>query len=273
MLLRPHLVQGGPHKAEVLLGGVGAAEALGGGPVGHIIEKALARGPNDRDHVGPLPGGGLGLDDILVDVARGHDDIEVWSLLVTVLGKVGVPLSHVTADALHAGFRRGFDGGPDLVEAVGGHLGKVQLAFVHGLGDLLGREPRLRHGVAQGVGRAVGQQALFEQMVHHHVGQGHAHLVHPVDEEQAADSPFHGDRGVPVDEGLGVHRHLTGGSPGPIHLMLIQIQLGCHYFIRSSLNRPLGVMYFCSTPCSRPATPTLLSLRLPVHTGQWQFSS
>ena len=182
MLLHPHLVQGGPHKAEVLLGGVGAAEALGGGPVGHVIEKALARGPNDRDHVGPLPGGGLGLDDILVDVARGHDDIEVWSLLVTVLGKVGVPLSHVTADALHAGFRRGFDGGPDLVEAVGGHLGKVQLAFVHGLGDLLGREPRLRHGVAQGVGRAVGQQALFEQMVHHHVGQGHAHLVHPVDE-------------------------------------------------------------------------------------------
>ena len=77
VLLRPHLVERRPHEAEVLLGGVGAAEALGGGPVGHVIQEALPRGADDRDHVRPLPGGGFGLDDVLVDVARGHDDVEV----------------------------------------------------------------------------------------------------------------------------------------------------------------------------------------------------
>ena len=136
----------------------------------------------------------------------------------------------------------------------------------------MGREARLGHSVAQGVGRPVGQQALFEQVVHHHVGKGHAHLVDPVDEQEPADRPLHGDRGVPIDEGLGVEGHLSGGRPGPVHLMLIQMELGCHYFFRSSLNKPLGDMYFCSTPCSRPATPISLTFRLPVHTGQWQFS-
>ena len=122
MLLRPHLVESGPHEAEVLLGGVGTAEALGGGPVGHVIEKALARGADDRDHVRPLPGGGLGLDDVLVDVACGHDDVEVGALLVAVLGQILVAPGHVLPDARRAGPCRRLDGGFDLVEAVRGHL-------------------------------------------------------------------------------------------------------------------------------------------------------
>ena len=122
MLLRADLVESRPHEAEVLLGGVGAAEALGGGPVGHVIEEALARGADDRDHVRPLSGGGLGLDDVLVDVARGHDDVEVGPLLVAVLGQVLVPPGHILADALRAGFGCRLDGGLDLVEAVRGHL-------------------------------------------------------------------------------------------------------------------------------------------------------
>ena len=72
------LVEGGAHEAEVLLRGVGAAEALGGLAVGHVVEQALRRGADHGDHVGAGARGGLGLSGVLVDVAGGDDHVHVW---------------------------------------------------------------------------------------------------------------------------------------------------------------------------------------------------
>ena len=74
--LLAHLVEAGAHEAEVLLRGVGAAEALGGQAVRHVVEQALRRGADDGDHVGAGAGGRLGLHDVLVDVAGGDDDVD-----------------------------------------------------------------------------------------------------------------------------------------------------------------------------------------------------
>ena len=70
------LVEGRPHQAEVLLGGVGAGEALTGGALGHEVEQRLARRADHRDDVGALPGGGLGLRDVLMDVAGRDDEVD-----------------------------------------------------------------------------------------------------------------------------------------------------------------------------------------------------
>ena len=74
-LLR-RLVEGRPHQPEVLLGGVGAGEALAGRALGHEVEEALPGRADDRDDVGALAGRGLGLRDVLVDVAGGDDQVD-----------------------------------------------------------------------------------------------------------------------------------------------------------------------------------------------------
>ena len=70
------LVERGAHQAEVLLGGVGAGEALAGRALGHEVEQGLAGRADHRDHVGALAGGVLGLRDVLVDVAGRHDQVD-----------------------------------------------------------------------------------------------------------------------------------------------------------------------------------------------------
>lgn len=85
VLLLAHLVQSGAHQAEVLLSGVGAAEALGGSAIRHIVQQRLAGGTDHSDDVGTLLGAGLGLDNILIDITGGHDDIQVGAFLVAPL--------------------------------------------------------------------------------------------------------------------------------------------------------------------------------------------
>ena len=70
------LVEGGPHQPEVLLRGVGAREALAGRALGHEVEQALPGRADHRDDVGALAGGGLGLRDVLVDVAGRDDQVD-----------------------------------------------------------------------------------------------------------------------------------------------------------------------------------------------------
>ena len=70
------LVQAGAHEAEVLLGGVRAAEALGREAIGHVVQQALCRGADHGDHVGAGARGGLRLHDVLVDVAGRDDDVD-----------------------------------------------------------------------------------------------------------------------------------------------------------------------------------------------------
>ena len=70
------LVQRVAHDPEVLLGGVGAAVALGGGAVGHVVEQGLRGGADHRDDVGARLGGGPRLRDVVVDVAGGDDHVD-----------------------------------------------------------------------------------------------------------------------------------------------------------------------------------------------------
>ncbi len=69
-------VQGRPHEAEVLLRGVGAGVPLAGGALGHVVEQRLPGRADHRDDVGALAGRGLGLRDVLVDVAGGDDQVD-----------------------------------------------------------------------------------------------------------------------------------------------------------------------------------------------------
>ena len=74
--LLARLVERGPHQPEVLLGGVGAGEALAGRALGHVVEQGLAGRPDHRDHVGALAGRLLRLRDVLVDVAGRDDQVD-----------------------------------------------------------------------------------------------------------------------------------------------------------------------------------------------------
>ena len=98
------LVERGAHQPEVLLGGVGAGEALAGRALGHVVEQRLAGRPDHRDHVGALAGGLLGLRDVLVDVA-GRDDQVDPRLAGSVADPLDEPLALAAArvDAAYAG--------------------------------------------------------------------------------------------------------------------------------------------------------------------------
>ena len=114
----------------------------------------------------------------------------------------------------------------DLRLAVGGNGGQVQRTVGHVLGNGLGILAGLHHGVADPEGSALGQAALFQQVLHHHVGQGHFAGVHTVDAQQTADGALHGHGGAAVDETLGVVSHPGGVCPGLLHQLKIKIQLG-----------------------------------------------
>ena len=74
--LAARVVERGAHQPEVLLGRVGAGEALAGGALRHVVEQRLAGGADHRDHVGALACGLLGLRDVLVDVAGRDDQVD-----------------------------------------------------------------------------------------------------------------------------------------------------------------------------------------------------
>ena len=223
--LGPHLVHGLAHQAEVLLSGVGAAEALGGGPIGDVVQQRLAGGADDGDDVGALPGGGGRLGDVLIDVTGGHDQIDPGPLLVAVLGQEVLPALPAGGDLRHGLPDHRVQDRLDLGAAVGGQRRQVQFAGGDRLGNFLGRLAGGQHGVAHPEGRALGQGALAGEMLHHHVGQGHLELVDPVDAQQAAHRPLHRHGGVAVDEPLGVVGHLGRVGPRLLYQFKIQVQL------------------------------------------------
>ena len=192
------LVEGGAHQPEVLLGGIGAGEALPGGALGHVVQQRLAGRPDHRDHVGTLAGGLLGLRDVLVDVT-GRDD------------QVDPRLARGVADALHEALplaAAGVDAayaGRDLLAARG-----ARPAGVATLGDpepdragrgLLGERPEVL-GVAaqQRVPDGQGEPVLEADVGAHRVGQpvhpGGAVGVGAGQAGQAQGGALHRDGGV-----------------------------------------------------------------------------
>src|SRR5665647_2006199 len=139
------LVEGGAHEAEVLLGGVGAAEALGGLAVGHVVEQALRRGVDDGDDIGAARPGSLGLGGVLVDVAGGDDHVDVGlqGLADLCHELVAAPADGVDACDALAGELLGarLCGGAPLAR----YVGQGELAGGHALGGLLGALAGLHH--------------------------------------------------------------------------------------------------------------------------------
>ncbi|KAF5059238.1 hypothetical protein DSECCO2_337980 [anaerobic digester metagenome] len=208
--LFPYFIQGSPHQAEVLLGGHGSAEAFRSGAVGHIVEQALTGGADDGDDVGALPGCRLGLDDILIDIARGYDQVQVGSGLVAVAVQIVFPDLAVGLDSGNCCLSQGGDGADDV--GLGRHRqgSQIQFAPVNGFRDVLGRLAGLNHGVGQIEADAGGQCVFGFQVIHHDIGQRHLVFIDAVDAQQPADGPLHRYGGVTLDEGLGV----LGDGPG-----------------------------------------------------------
>ena len=236
--LLAHLVHGLPHEAEVFLGGVGAAEALGSGAVGHIVQQGLAGGADDGDNVGALAGGGGGLDNVLIDIAGGHNQVDPGAVLLAAVGGDEVlPALAAGADLLQACLHDGSKSRADVRLGVGGQGCQIQRAG----GDLLSQGLRvpagLYHGIAQPEGGTLRQGALFHQVVHYHAGQGDAQAVFAgdiqglsaadaVDSQQAADGALHGHGGVPVDKPLGFVGNLGGVGAGLFNQFKIKVQFG-----------------------------------------------
>ena len=71
------LIKRAAHQPEILLGGIGTAEAFGCRAVRNIVQQALACSADHGDDVGALMGRGGCLLDVLIDVAGGDDQIEL----------------------------------------------------------------------------------------------------------------------------------------------------------------------------------------------------
>ena len=229
VLLLAHLVQRSAHQAEVLLGGVGAAEALGGSAVRHVVQQGLAGGTDDSDDVGTLLGASLSLNDILVDVAGGHDDIQVGAFLVAPVAQVLVALGNVLVDASHSGVHHGLDGGANFRIGVSGNLAEIQLAGADSLCHALGILAGFHHSVADRPGGAHRQDGVGHQVVNDHVGHGDVHIVDAIDAQQTANRTLHRDGGMLIDKALGVVRHLSGRGTRLIDQLKIQAEFAFHY--------------------------------------------
>ena len=178
------LVEGGAHEAEVLLRGVGAAEALGGLAEGHVVEQALGRRADDGDHVGAGAGGRLGLGRVLVDVAGGDDDVDVGLERLAGAGHELVrgaggrrrcarrPRAASSSARASAAARR--SAGTSLEREVAGG---------DALGDLLGVLAGLVHEVDERPHDAAGQQVA--RVLGDDVDERHVDLVDAGDAEQA----------------------------------------------------------------------------------------
>jgi hypothetical protein len=189
-----HLVQRGAHEAEVLLRGIGAAKTFGGGAIGHVVQQALAGGPDHGHDVGALLGGGARLHDVFKDVAGGHDEIQPRRTRFTHGRDLGGACIALALDVV-AGQARLFAG----AALRGGQVargGQRQAAGGHGLCHLLRRPALFGHGGGHHHGSAQRQQALGLQVVHHAVGQRHLVVVHTVHAHQAQAGAFHRGGGV-----------------------------------------------------------------------------
>ena len=228
MLLLADLVERGAHQAEILLRGIGAAEALGRCAIGDIVQQRLTRGTDDGDDVRALLCARLGLDNILIDIAGRDDDVQIRAFLVTELLEILVAAADILVDALDGRVHDRGDGGADLLVGVGGNLGQIQLTPVDGLSHGLGIHTGFDHGVADGPRRANGEEGRGHHVINNDVGQRDVHVVDTVDAQQAADRALHRDGGVLVNEALGVVRHIRGGGTGLIDQIKIQAEFAFH---------------------------------------------
>ena len=228
VLFFAHFVKRGAHQAEILLSGIGAAEAFGGRAVGHVVQQALSGGTDNGYYVRALLGGGLSLGYIFIYVAGSDYDIKVGAFLVAEAAKVFVAVPYVFVYARNGLFHNGIYGCAYIGVAMGGQLAHVKLAAVYCLRNALRVKPGFHHCVANVPCRAYGQYGIGHKMVHHHVGHGNVHLVHAVYTQQAANRALHGDRGVLVDKILRILGYVRRGLAGPIDQFAIQIEFALH---------------------------------------------
>ena len=106
---------------------------------------------------------------------------------------------------------------------------KIDLALVHGLGDLLGIHAGLRHRVSDIVSRAAVQDAFVEEMINNYVGERHVKLVHAVDQKKAADRALNGDGGMNVDEALRILRDAACGLASFFNKFKIEVKFTFHF--------------------------------------------
>ena len=225
-------VEGLAHDAEVLLGGEGAAEALGGRAVRHVVEEALSGGADHGDDVRALACAGLRLDDILVDVARGDDDVEVRFRAFADGVQVLVALGHVALDAGEALLDVGLYRLLDLRQRMQRQRGDVQLVVGDALGDGLRGQAGLQNGVAHEVEHALAEHTGLMQRIDHPVGQRNLVLVDSVDADQTAQRALHRDGRVAVHKLLDLVCDLLRQLFCHSHLREIQSEFRffCHRF-------------------------------------------
>ena len=209
------------HDAEVLLGGEGAAEALGRGAIGHIVQKALAGGADNGDHVGALACSCLGLYHVLIDVTRCHDDVEVGLGALTDGLEVVLAACPTRADACHALVDDGLQGVGNLLGVTGDDLGDVQFVLGDLFGNLLRVQAGLNHGIGDEEQGTLVQHALVFQRLDHHIGQGHIVVVNTVDAHQAAQCALDSHRRVLLHEGLYILGDAFGKTSGILNFFEI----------------------------------------------------
>ena len=126
------------------------------------------------------------------------------------------------ADAREALVDDGLQRGGNLFLVAGHHLGEVEFALGDFLGNLLGFEARLDHGVGDEEQDAFAEHALVFDGVDHHIGQRHIAFVHAVDAHQSGEGALHGHRGVLLAEGLHIVSDVLRQPPGILHFLKIK---------------------------------------------------
>ena len=195
------LVQRLAHDAEVLLRGVGAAVALGGGAVGHVVEQRLRRAADDGDDVGAGLGRRPGLVDVVVDVAGRDDDVLVRRSRHGELRAKRVALGNASPQLL--------GGGPGLAAHLSPevllHLGRQRLKSLHWeRGKAFHRiqrtaRPQLQRPPVPVGGPPVQHPGRLEA-VGHEVGQRNAARAGIRHAKQPQHGALHGNGGVAPDE-------------------------------------------------------------------------
>ena len=224
MFLFADFVKRSTHKAEVFLSCVGSAETLGGCAVGNIVKQTLPGGADNGDNVRTLFCGSLCLHDILIDVAGCNDNIEVRVGFVAEAVEIIIAFCNVCANAFRRGFRNGHDGGANLFNAVGSNGGKIKLAAVDALRNLLRIHAGFDHCAADIVGCAAREQTLVEKVIDNNIGQRNFKCVYTVDAEKAANGALHRYRRVKVDKVLGILRNAAGRFAGFINKISIEVK-------------------------------------------------
>ena len=225
--LRADVVQGGPHEPEVLLGGVRAGVAGAGGALGHVVQQRLPGRPDDGDDVGPGAGGGLGLRDVLVDVAGGHDQVDPGTARRVAVG--GDELLAAPAVGVDPGDAGGRGGVRRLPRPVGVRARRAaRSGRCRRRPARRGRAGRRRPGGERVPDRqrdAVLEAHLVADGVDHAVDPGHPVLGPPLPRHrvgagepgQPQHRPLDGDGGVPVGEVDHRLRGEGGELPRPGH--------------------------------------------------------